>query len=146
LPKGTFLLDNAYQFPMMASRRVVIVKEFQEMRDVDGLSTYFENPAEQTVLILAYKHKKFDKRKKIWKTAVAKSTSFESKKIYDNKIPAFISKQIKSMGIDIEPQAADMMATYLGLLITLEKIPKKLTLFRSLGRLLGFIRRLPWQK
>lgn len=108
------ILDNAYQFPMMSDKRVVIVKEFQEMRDVDGLAPYFENPAEQTVLVLAYKHKKFDKRKKIWKTAVAKSTSFESKKIYDNKIPAFISKQLKSMGIDIEPQASDMMATYLG--------------------------------
>lgn len=108
------ILDNAYQFPMMSDRRVVIVKEFQEMRDVDGLSTYFEKPAEQTVLILAYKHKKFDKRKKIWKTAVANSTVFESKKVYDNKIPAFISKQLKGMGIDIEPQASDMMGTYLG--------------------------------
>ena len=108
------ILDNAYQFPMMASRRVVIVKELQEMRDVDGLSVYFENPAEQTVLILAYKHKKFDKRKKIWKKAVASSTSFESKKVYDNKIPNFISKQLNGLGISIEPHAADMMGTYLG--------------------------------
>ena len=108
------ILDNAYQFPMMASRRVVIVKELQEMRDVDGLSVYFENPAEQTVLILAYKHKKFDKRKKIWKKAVASSTSFESKKVYDNKIPNFISKQLNGLGINIEPHAADMMGTYLG--------------------------------
>lgn len=108
------ILDNTYQFPMMASRRVVIVKELQEMGDVDGLAVYFEKPAEQTVLVLAYKHKKFDKRKKIWKTAVANSTSFESKKVYDNKIPAFISKQLNSLGINIEPHAADMMGTYLG--------------------------------
>ena len=108
------ILDNAYQFPMMANRRVVIVKELQEMRDIDGLSVYFENPAEQTVLVLAHKHKKLDKRRKIWKTAVAKSTSFESKKVYDNKIPAFISKQLGAMGINIEPHAADMMGTYLG--------------------------------
>jgi len=108
------ILDNAYQFPMMASRRVVIVKELQEMRDIDGLAVYFEKPAEQTVLVLAHKHKKLDKRKKIWKTAVAKSTSFESKKVYDNKIPAFISKQLNVLGINIEPHAADMMGTYLG--------------------------------
>ena len=108
------ILDNAYQFPMMASRRVVIVKEIQEMRDIDGLAVYFDQPAEQTVLILAHKHKKIDKRKKIWKTAVANSTSFESKKVYDNKIPAFISKQLDGLGINIEPHAADMMGTYLG--------------------------------
>lgn len=108
------ILDNAYQFPMMASRRVVIVKELQEMRDVAGLEVYFEKPAEQTVLILAHKHKKFDGRKKIWKTAVANSTAFNSKKIYDNKIPGFISKQLTGLGINIEPHAADMMATYLG--------------------------------
>ncbi len=108
------ILDNAYQFPMMASRRVVIVKELQEMKDINGLAVYFEKPAEQTVLVLAHKHKKLDKRKKIWKTALSNSTAFESKKVYDNKIPAFITKQLSSKGINIEPHAADMMGTYLG--------------------------------
>ncbi len=108
------ILDNAYQFPMMSSRRVVIVKELQEMKDMDGLAVYFEKPADQTILVLAHKHKKLDKRKKFWKTAIANSTSFESKKVYDNKIPAFISKQLNGLGINIEPHAADMMATYLG--------------------------------
>lgn len=108
------ILDNAYQFPMMASRRLVIVKELQEMRDVDGLEIYFEKPSEQTILILAHKHKKFDGRKKIWKTAVKNSVAFESKKIYENKLPPFITKQFVEKGFNINPRAAQMMGTYLG--------------------------------
>lgn len=108
------ILDNAYQFPMMAAHRLVIVKELQEMRDVDGLEIYFQKPSEQTILILAHKHKKFDGRKKIWKTAVKNSVAFESKKIYENKIPPFISKQLGDKGFKINPRAAQMMGTYLG--------------------------------
>lgn len=108
------ILDNAYQFPMMSAYRLVIVKELQEMNDIDGLSIYFEKPSEQTILILAHKHKKLDGRKKIWKTAVKNSVAFESKKMYENKIPAFIVSQLKDRNFEIDRQAADMMATYLG--------------------------------
>ena len=63
------IVGNAKRYPMMAERQVVIVKEAQDLaRTIDKLSDYAENPQPTTVLVLCYKHKTLDKRKKVYKT------------------------------------------------------------------------------
>ena len=113
------VLDAARRFPIMAERQVVIVKEAQELKTIDNLEPYFENPLESTVLVLAHKHKTLDKRKKIGKTLeksekAGKAVIFESKKLYDNEIPDWITDYLKEEQVGIEPDAAHMIAEYLG--------------------------------
>lgn len=111
------IVNAAKRYPMMADYQVIIVKEAQNLKWKGGdelLSTYLENPMERTVLVLAYKHGKFDKRKKVYKVAEKAGVVLESAKLYDDKIAPWISSFIKDRGWAIHPQAAAMMAEYLG--------------------------------
>ncbi len=106
--------DTARRYPMMASHQVVIVKEAQEMRTLKELQSYVEKPLDTTILVLCHKHKKFDGRTKFGKTVNKNALVFESKKLYDNQLPDWISKYLKDKGFTIEPNASALMAEYLG--------------------------------
>lgn len=109
------VLDQVMQFPMMASHRVVIIKEAQELRDVEKLTAYLENPSQQTILVLAYKHKKLDKRKKkIWDALKANAVIFDSKRLYDNQIPSYIHSMVEDQGLTISSRSVAVLTEYLG--------------------------------
>ncbi len=72
----------------MAEYQLVVVREAQELsRTLEQLTAYIEQPQPTTVLVVCYKYKKLDKRKKIYKALQKHGTIFESKKIYENKLP-----------------------------------------------------------
>jgi len=109
------VLDQARQFPMMSSHRVVVIKEAQSMRSFADLLSYFQNPSQQTILAIAYKHKTFDKRKKkLWTALKENAIVLESKKLYDNQIPAHILKIAKNKKLNIDNQVAYVIAEHLG--------------------------------
>lgn len=110
------ILDNARRYPVMSEKQVVIVKEAQNLKSLDKLQPYFENPLDSTILVLAYKYKKIDSRKKFAKVLKKskKVCLFESAKLYDSKIPNWISNHIKDKGYNIKPAAASLLAEYLG--------------------------------
>ena len=92
------VINAARRFPMMAERQLVIVKEAQMMSDIDKLEFYTKSPSPSTILVINYKYKKYDTRKKLIKDITDKGLVFESKKIYDDKIPDFILSYVKSKG------------------------------------------------
>lgn len=109
------IVDQAMQFPMMASHRVVIVKEAQELSTITELAGYISKPSDQTILVLAHKHKKLDKRKKaIWKALNENAVILETKKIYDNQVPALIMKMAEEKQLKINSQVAAVIAENIG--------------------------------
>ena len=108
------VMDSARQFPMMANRRVVIVKEAQEMSTLNSLEPYFKNPSPQTILVINYKHKKLDKRTAFAKTVQQNSLFFESKKLYDNQVPQWVMNYLHQKGMEIDGRSAQLIAEYLG--------------------------------
>jgi len=108
------IISLAKRYPMMASHQVVIVKEAQNIPKIEELEAYLKNPLDTTVLVINYKYKKIDKRKSFFKNIGKKGVLFESKKIYDNQIPAWIDKHLHSLGYSISPKAGIMLAEYLG--------------------------------
>ena len=109
------ICSTAKRFPMMAERQVVIVKEAQDLsRTIDDLISYVENPQLSTVLVICYKYKKFDKRKKLYKAIAKIGVIFESKKLYDNKVPDWIRRVLKGRGYTITPKASQMLVEFLG--------------------------------
>jgi DNA polymerase-3 subunit delta len=113
------VLDAARRYPVMASKQVVIIKEAQDLKTIDNLEPYLENPLESTVLVFAHKHKTLDKRKKFGKTLdkaekAGKAVVFESKKLYENEIPDWIMDYLKDQNVRIDPDAAQLLAEYLG--------------------------------
>jgi DNA polymerase-3 subunit delta len=109
------IVANAKRFPMMAERQVVIVKEAQELsRTIEKLVDYVENPQPSTVLVMCYKYKKIDKRKKLYKIVAKNGVIFESKKLYENQISDWIRRVLGGAKYTIEPKASQMLVEFLG--------------------------------
>lgn len=109
------IVSNAKRYPMMAERQVVIVREAQELvKTIDKLESYVENPQPTTVLVIAYKYKTLDKRKKMTKLLEKNAVLFESKKMYDNQVGTWIIRVLQGRGLTIEPKANAMLVEFLG--------------------------------
>ena len=109
------IVSNAKRYPMMAERQVVIVKEAQDLsRTIEKLVDYAENPQPTTVLVVCYKYKKIDKRKKLHKAIAKTGVIFEGKRMYENQVGDWIIKTLKSRGYGISPKAAQMLVEFLG--------------------------------
>lgn len=109
------IVSNAKRFPMMAERQVVIVKEAQDLsRTIENLVSYVENPQPSTVLVICYKYKTLDKRKKLFKVVDKIGLLYESKKLYENQVGDWIRRVLSSSEYKIEPKAALMLVEFLG--------------------------------
>ncbi len=109
------IISNAKRFPMMAEKQVVIVKEAQNLsRTIEKLESYIENPQPSTVLVLCYKYKTIDKRKKLYKQLQKNAVVFESKKLYDYQMGDWIKEVLNKKGYQIEPKAMLMLVEFLG--------------------------------
>lgn len=109
------IVSNAKRYPMMAEKQVVIVKEAQDLsRTIENLVAYAENPQPTTVLVICYKYKTLDKRKKLAKAIAKTGIIFESKKLYDNQVPDWIKRVLAGKGYTITPKAAHMLVEFLG--------------------------------
>lgn len=109
------IVSNSKRYPMMAERQVIIVKEAQNLtKTIEQLVEYAKNPQPTTVLVFNYKYKTLDKRKALYKALSKTAVVFESKKIYEDKIPNWIQSFLKSKQISITPKAALMLTEFLG--------------------------------
>lgn len=109
------IVATARRYPMMAERQVVIVKEAQHLsRSIEDLSSYAENPQLSTVLVICFKYKKLDKRKKLHKALRTHAVVFESRKLYENQVAEWIRGFLKTRGCAIAPKAAQLLVENLG--------------------------------
>tara|TARA_Y100000815_G_scaffold275726_1_gene316514 strand:+ start:51984 stop:52988 length:1005 start_codon:yes stop_codon:yes gene_type:complete len=109
------IVSQAKRYPMMADRQVVIVKEAQDLsRTIENLVSYVENPQPTTVLVICYKYKKLDARKKLSKAVKKHGVLMESKKLYENQVPDWIRRVMVGRGYTITPKAAQMLTEFLG--------------------------------
>ena len=108
------VIGEAKRFPMMADRVVIIVKEAQQLRKIEELESYVQNPQPSTVLVIAHKYKTIDKRKKLYKSLSNDHVLFESKKLYDSQIPEWIGENLRSRGYDSSIKSRQLLAESLG--------------------------------
>ena len=109
------IVGNAKRFPMMAERQVIIVKEAQDLsRTIEQLTDYAENPQPSTVLVICYKYKKLDKRKKLHKAVAKNGVIYESKKLYENQVASWIKETLHARNYQIAPKASLMLVEFLG--------------------------------
>lgn len=123
------VINQCRRFPMMGNKQLVLVREAQDMdmrkdESVTQLLQYLEKPSEFTILVLGFKYKN-PSVKLI--NAIAKSKVFvatESKKKYDNEIPAWVAEYAREQGYSINTKACSMLVDFLG--NNLEKIANEL--------------------
>ena len=107
--------DVARRYPMMAERQVVIVKEAQNIKQTDLLEKYFKQPSPQTVLVLCHKNGSIDGRKREYVKAVkAAGVLFESKKLRDRDLPAFIERYLRERQVSIDPKSTQLISDFIG--------------------------------
>ena len=110
------IISNAKRYPMMAEKQVVIVREAQHLsRTIEQLLPYAEQPQQSTLLVICYKYKKLDKRKKLYKALAQQgNVIFESKKLYENQVSEWIRSFLKGKGYTNTHKAASLLVEFLG--------------------------------
>lgn len=129
------ILGQAKQFPMMSEFQVVIVKEAQNLKELNksaggdeegpspksGANTaaqqflaYITHPQPTTILVFCFKYKTIDKRSAVAKALQKQAVYLESPKLYDNQVPEWTSNYVKEKNYVMGPKAAFLIAEFLG--------------------------------
>ncbi len=109
------VINAARRFPMMSAYQLIILKEAQQLKDIDKLAIYAENPLKSTMLVINYKQDSYDKRKKLYKAIQACNGGLiESPRLYENKIPDWITSWLKRKNCSIDNDANRLLVEYLG--------------------------------
>ncbi len=119
------VVNYCRQMPMMGSYEVIIVKEAQQMRDLDKLSYYTSKPSSTTILVVCHKEKSVDRRSAFYKSTAEKGVVFESVRPRDYEIGPWLTEYIASKGCSITPKALAMLTDHLG--TDISKISNELT-------------------
>lgn len=124
------IIETAKRFPMVGTTQLVVVKEAQYLdKQLDDLADYVSQATPTTVLVLCWKNKTFDKRKKLYKATQKYGLFLDSKPLYDNQIGPWLSAQSKAMNLQLTPESNALLQEYLGSdLQRIEKALEKLKL------------------
>lgn len=106
--------DLARELPMMSQYKVIVVKEAQNLKNLDELEKYLDHPSPQTVLVFCHKNGSVDKRKKFVSKAQAVGAVFESAKLNERALPGFIENYLKIRKVAIDPRTAMVIAESIG--------------------------------
>ena len=110
----TEVVNACSRYPMFAQRQVVILKEAQQMKDIDKLENYITNPLASTVFVVSYKGKTIDGRSKLAKTLKQNGEVLTAKKLYDNQLPTWTNDFIQLKGYTITPRALTLLVDHIG--------------------------------
>ncbi len=115
------IIVEARRFPVMASRQVIIVREGHLLKGLEGDDAeesgwlhYAEKPMNTTILVILYRGKVLDKRRKTYKTLEKSGVILESKRLYESKVPEWVLSHARSMGYEIQSAAAQVLTAHLG--------------------------------
>lgn len=110
----TLVINTCMRYPMFGERQVVLLKEAQQMKDIDKLENYIQHPLSSTVLVVSYKDKKLDARTKFSKAVKQHGELLSTKKIYDSQLPEWTTEMIAAKGLSIHPNALSILVDHIG--------------------------------
>jgi DNA polymerase-3 subunit delta len=108
------VINACMRYPMFSEKQVVLIKEAQQMKDLDKLENYIANPLGSTILVVAHKEKKIDGRSKLAKLLKEKTVFVQTKKLYENQLPAWAEKMVQSKGYAIQQKACLLLVDHIG--------------------------------
>lgn len=113
------IIATAQQYPVMADRKLVILKEAQTMHQaktqIEKLAPYISNPNLSTIFVIAYKGDYLASTSKIIKSAgSSKVVIFKSEQVKEWQLGSHIKDYCSSIGFSIEEKATMMMCEYIG--------------------------------
>ena len=108
------VITAARRFPMMADRQLLVVKEAQQMKTLEDLAVYCQQPLDSTVLVILMHGASADKRKALYKSVLKTGVIVESLALRDYEMPQWIASYYESRGLKIHPEAAALLAESAG--------------------------------
>lgn len=110
----TDLMDTARTFPVFANRRLIVVKQAQQLTaaQLDILSSYISAPVDECCLVFCAD--KIDKRKKFFQQFKKKGELVEFKPLYPNKIPAFVRERVRQMDKQFSEDGLELFCRRVG--------------------------------
>lgn len=108
------VVNACMKYPMFSDRQVVILKEAQEMKDIDLLSHYIEKPLASTVFIIAYKNKAVDAKTQFAKFLKAHTELIRFDEIKEYQLPKYVLEIIKEKGLSINQNGLMMLIEHIG--------------------------------
>ncbi|QEC68136.1 DNA polymerase III subunit delta [Panacibacter ginsenosidivorans] len=108
------VVNACMRYPMFAEKQVVLLKEAQQMKDIEKLENYVSRPLVSTIFVVGYKDKKLDARTKFAKLIKEKGEVVTTKKLYDNQLPEWTGQMIASHGLTINPRALALLVDHIG--------------------------------
>lgn len=108
------VINACRRYPMFAERQVVLLKEAQQMRDIEKLEPYIENPLTSTIFVVSYKEKKVDGRTRLAKLLKEKGVVLTTKKLYDNQLPEWTEELVESKELTISQKALMLLVDHIG--------------------------------
>ena len=109
------VMIRAVNFPMMGNFQLIIVKEAQQLGNFPVFEKYFLQLQKRSIVVFCFKNtKSIDKRIKATKLIDQFGVLFESKKKYDNEVPAWIEEQFRKSGFSIHPPAIRLLFEHVG--------------------------------
>ena len=108
------VINACRRYPMFAERQVVLLKEAQQMRDIEKLEAYIENPLTSTIFVVSYKEKKVDGRTRLAKLLKEKGAVLTTKKLYDNQLPEWTEELVQSKELNISQKALMLLVDHIG--------------------------------
>jgi DNA polymerase-3 subunit delta len=108
------VVNACMRYPMFAEKQVVILKEAQQMRDIEKLESYIDNPLASTIFVVSFKEKKVDGRSKLAKTLKSKGEMLSTKKMYDSQLPEWVNQMVASHKLTITPKALHLLVDHIG--------------------------------
>jgi len=106
--------DAVETLPMMAPKRLVILKEAQELTDKEWaqFDPLIENPVDTTVFVILAS--RIDKRKKQIRSLLEIADCVEFKKPYENQVPSWINYIAQNLGLTISNDAIHLLHKLVG--------------------------------
>lgn len=109
------IVDAAKRYPMMSEYQVIIVKEAQNVKNVEPIEKYLKAPMSSTILVMCHKNGTIDGRKREYVKAIQQAgVLFESKKLRERDLPSFIEQYLKGREASIDPKSTQMIADAIG--------------------------------
>lgn len=108
------VVNACMRYPMFGDKQVVILKEAQQMKELDKLEAYIEKPLASTIFVVAHKEKKVDGRSKLAKLLKDKAEVLSTKKMYDNELPSWTQDYIEGKGYQPTQKAIQLLVEHIG--------------------------------
>lgn len=107
------IINACRRYPMFAERQVVLLKEAQQMKEIERLEGYVQNPLSSTIFVVAYKEKKLDGCSSLSKL-VKKGGYLLSEKIKEYQVEEWAAGMIREKGLTINSKALALVADHIG--------------------------------